>query len=95
MRVLVLIKKNFISLLFALFVLFLVIFSNSNFTATANGLKLWANNVVPSLFPFFVASQLLSQTNIVYYLSKLLDRFMRPIFNVPGVRCVSIYNGAY
>lgn len=84
MRVLILIKRNFISLIFALFVLFLVIFSSSNLTATANGLKLWANSVVPSLFPFFVAVELLSQTNIVYYLSRLLDKFMKPIFNVPG-----------
>ena len=95
MKMLILIKKNFISLLFALFVLFLVIFSNSNLTATTNGLKLWANNVVPSLFPFFVAVELLSQTNVVYYLSKILDKLMRPIFNVPGVRCFPVYNGTY
>lgn len=85
MKVLVLLKKNLISIIFLLFVIFLVIFSNSNLTATSNGLKLWANNVVPSLFPFFVAVELLSNTNVVYYLSKFLDKFMRPIFNVPGV----------
>lgn len=31
-----------------------------------------------------VAANLLSQTNIVYILSKYLDKFMRPIFNIPG-----------
>lgn len=84
MKVFVLIRKNIISIVFLIFVICLVIFSNSNLTATANGLKLWANNVVPSLFPFFVAVELLSQTNIVYYLSKLLDKIMRPLFSVPG-----------
>ncbi len=85
MKVFVLLRKNIISIVFLLFVICLVIFSNSNLVATANGLKLWANNVVPSLFPFFVAVELLSNTNVVYYLSKLLDKFMKPIFNVPGV----------
>lgn len=93
MKIFVLLKKNFISILFVAFVICLVIFSNSNLTAALNGLKLWANNVVPSLFPFFVAVELLSNTNVVYYLSKMLDKFMRPIFNVPGVRCFSTYNG--
>ena len=36
--------------------------------ATKKGLNLWANNVVPSLFPFLVAAQLLSHTNFIYYL---------------------------
>ena len=84
MKVFVLIRKNIISIIFLIFVICLVIFSNSNLIATANGLKLWANNVVPSLFPFFVAVELLGQTNIVYYLSKLLDKIMKPLFNVPG-----------
>ncbi len=85
MKLFVLLKRNLISILFVVFVICLVLFSNSNLSATANGLKLWANNVVPSLFPFFVAVELLSNTNVVYYLSKFLDRFMRPLFNVPGV----------
>ncbi len=84
MKVFILLKRNFISIIFLLFLIGLVIFSNSNLTATANGLKLWANNVVPSLFPFFVAVELLNNTNFVYFLSKILDKFMKPLFNVPG-----------
>ncbi len=85
MKILVLLKKNIISVLSVLFVICLVIFSKSNLTATLDGIKLWANSVLPSLFPFFVAVELLGNTNVVYYLSKFLDKFMRPIFNVPGV----------
>lgn len=62
----------------------LVIFSNSNLSAAKNGLVLWANSIVPSLFPFFVATELLSHTNFTYYLGKILNRFMKPIFNVRG-----------
>lgn len=78
------IRKNAISIIFVLFTIFLVIFSKSNLTAAKNGLKLWANNVVPSLLPFFIATNLLSHTNVIKYVSKACNKFMRPIFNVPG-----------
>src|SRR5574344_216461 len=87
MKILKIIKKNLISILFISFMFFLVLFSNSNFNAVKNGLALWANNLIPALFPFLVAVELLSSTNLVYYLSKYLDKYMKPIFNLPGV-CV-------
>ena len=77
------IKKNILAIIFSLFLIFLVIFSNTNLFAAKNGLTLWAKNVVPSLFPFFIATELLNYTNIPYYLGKLTNRFMRPLFNVP------------
>ena len=77
-------KKNILPFLFLLFALFLVIFSKTYLIAAKNGLILWANNVVPSLFPFFVITELLSNTNLVYHIGKLFDKLMRPLFNVPG-----------
>lgn len=85
MKILVMLKKNLISIVFVLFVVLLVIFSNSTFSATKTGLELWANNVVPSLFPFLVAVELLNHTNVVYYISIILDKYMRPLFNLPGI----------
>ena len=66
------------------FTICLVIFSNTNLSAAKNGLILWSNSIVPSLFPFFVATELLSHTNFTYYLGKVLNRFMKPIFNIRG-----------
>ena len=77
-------RKNAISIIFVLFTLCLVLFSRTNLTAAKDGLKLWANNVVPSLFPFFIATNLLGHTNIIKYISKFCNKFMRPVFNVPG-----------
>lgn len=45
---------------------------------------LFANSVLPSLLPFFIATELLSYSGIIPYLGKALNKFMRPIFNVPG-----------
>lgn len=78
------IKSLFIPFCICLFTVFLLVFSNANLQSAENGLKLWANSVVPSLLPFFIATELLGYTNIVSILGKLLNKFMRPIFNVPG-----------
>lgn len=86
-------KRNLLPTLFCLFTISLVIFSKSNLAATKNGLLLWANSVVPSLLPFFIATELLSHTNIVSNLGKLLNRIMRPIFNVPGIGAYAFIMG--
>ena len=78
------IKKLFIPACICLFTMFLLVFSNSNLSSAKTGLSLWANSVVPSLLPFFIATELLGYTNVVSILGKLLNKFMRPVFNVPG-----------
>lgn len=78
------IKKLFVPTCICLFTAFLLIFSNNNLSSAKTGLSLWANSVVPSLLPFFIATELLGYTNVISILGKLLNRFMRPIFNVPG-----------
>ncbi len=93
MKIFVLLKKKYISILFLLFTVLLVVFANSNLSSAKKGLQLWANNVVPSLFPFFVAVELLNNTNLVYYLSKYLDTYMRPIFNLPGIATFPLIMG--
>lgn len=77
--------KNWIfPLIFLGFTLCLVFYSNSNLSAAKSGLQLWANSVVPSLLPFFIATELLCQTNIVHSLGVILNPIMKPLFNVRG-----------
>ena len=77
-------KRNFLPLLFLFFTFCLLFFSKSNLPAVKSGLALWANSVVPSLFPFFVATELLMHTNIVTQLGNILNRYMKPLFNIRG-----------
>lgn len=77
-------KKCIIPFIFFSFTICLILFSNSNLSAAKSGLLLWANSVVPSLFPFFVATELLSHTNIINILGKSLNKIMKPLFNVRG-----------
>ena len=51
-----------------IFILFLILFSSENLSAAKNGLLLWASSVVPSLLPFFIATELLRYTNVVSFL---------------------------
>ena len=77
-------KRNILPFFFIFLAICLVVFSKTNLIAAKNGLILWANNVVPSLFPFFVITELLSSTNVVHHIGRLCDKIMRPLFNVPG-----------
>lgn len=78
------IKKNFLTIIFFIFTISLIIFSKSNIGSVKLGLNLFINSILPSLLPFFIATELLSSTNIIQIIGKLLNRFMRPIFNLPG-----------
>lgn len=77
-------KRNILPIIFLGFTLCLLIFSKSNLPAVKSGLTLWATSVVPSLFPFFVSTELLMHTNIVNILGNILNKYMKPLFNVRG-----------
>ena len=78
------IKRNLFAIIFMIFAICLLLFSKNNLTAVKNGLTLWATSVVPSLFPFFITTELLLHTNIIHFLGKLLNKFMKPLFNIRG-----------
>ena len=87
------IKKNLLSIIFLLFTICLIIFSSNNVQATKMGLKLWANSVVPSLYPFFIAVELLSYTNIPNLIGNFFTPIMKPLFNISRKRCICVNYG--
>ncbi|MCI8411199.1 MAG: sporulation integral membrane protein YlbJ [Clostridia bacterium] len=86
-------KRNFFPILFLCFTFCLLLFSKSNLPAVKSGLSLWVNSVIPSLFPFFVATELLMHTNIVTILGNILNKYMKPIFNIRGEGCFAFIMG--
>ncbi|WP_110931443.1 sporulation integral membrane protein YlbJ [Paenibacillus bouchesdurhonensis] len=52
--------------------------------AGVTGLAIWWEVLFPSLFPFFVISELMLGFGIVHFLGKLLDPLMKPLFRIPG-----------
>lgn len=53
--------------------------------ASVDGLNIWWGVVFPSLFPFFVISELLIGFGVVNFIGVILEPLMRPLFRVPGV----------
>lgn len=87
------IKNVILPIIICTFIAFLLLFSKNNLAAAKSGLSLWANSVLPSLLPFFIATELLSYTNVVSLCGKLLSPIMRPIFNVPGEGAFALLMG--
>lgn len=86
-------KHNIIPITFLLFTICLIIFSKSNITAVKSALDIWVNNVIPSLLPFFMATELLNNTNIPKLIGNLFNKIMRPLFNVPGIGAYALFMG--
>jgi len=58
-----------------------------------DGMKLCAEIIIPSLFPFFVCTKLLCESGFVKHIGKYLSPLMRPVFNVPGCGGVAFILG--
>lgn len=75
------------------FIVSLILFPKIAASAALNGINLWLNVVFPSLFPFFVASQLLSKSGFINLFGSILEPIMRPVFNVPGTGSFALAMG--
>ena len=87
------IKRNIFTLLILIFTLCLLYFSSNTIIAAKSALKLWANSILPSLFPFFIATELLSYTNLPYILGNTFKFIMKPLFNVSGEGFFALFMG--
>lgn len=59
-------------------------YPQASWEASVTGLAIWWEVLFPSLFPFFVISELMLGFGIVHFLGKLLDPLMKPLFRIPG-----------
>lgn len=73
-----------LGLLLAGCMLLMLLHPVSSLDAAVRGLAVWWDVLFPSLFPFFVISELLLGFGVVHLFGALLDPLMRPLFNIPG-----------
>ncbi|AJY77455.1 sporulation integral membrane protein YlbJ [Paenibacillus beijingensis] len=69
----------------AFFVLLMAVYPGSALSSSVRGLAIWWEVLFPSLFPFFVISELMLGFGVVHFMGKLLDPLMRPLFRLPGI----------
>ncbi|MEN6313671.1 MAG: nucleoside recognition domain-containing protein, partial [Clostridiaceae bacterium] len=76
-----------------LFILCLILLSDAAVKSALDGMRLWAGVVVPSLFPFFAAAEIMNSSGFIRASGLLLEPVMRPLFNVPGCGSFALVMG--
>ncbi|MBP2002040.1 sporulation integral membrane protein YlbJ [Paenibacillus shirakamiensis] len=79
-------KWNVPLLLILLTILFILMLSypHTAWQAGERGLAIWWDVLFPSLFPFFILSELMLGFGIVHFAGMLMDPLMKPLFRIPG-----------
>ena len=52
------------------------------YMAISNALTIWVNTLIPTLFPFFIISDILINYNITLYIPKIFRNICKKIFNI-------------
>lgn len=86
-------KKHYFTFFIVILIFFYIVFFESNYECTKNGLTLFLNNIFPSLFPFLIASDLLMHTSFTSLTGKYFSNFFKKRFNIPGEASSSIILG--
>jgi len=60
------------------------------FDTITYSLNIWVNTLVPSMFPFFVISDILINYNITYYIPNFITNIFSCLFNISKT-CVTIF----
>ena len=76
--------------LFNVFIIFLSIFvlcmlmleKDLIYSSTNYGLNIWVNNLIPTLFPFFIISDILINYKVVDYIPRFFKNIFKKIFNI-------------
>ncbi len=67
-----------------LFNVLIILFPKEIIGASKNGISLWFNNVLPSLLPFVIGTNLLIGLGFVSFIGTLVEPLMTKLFRVPG-----------
>ncbi|NLW55502.1 MAG: sporulation integral membrane protein YlbJ [Firmicutes bacterium] len=82
-----------LALLFTLITISLAVYPQVCLEAAKEGLQIFGQIVFPSLFPFFVLTEVMLGLGIVHFIGVFLEPLMRPVFNVPGVGAFALSMG--
>ena len=74
---------NLIIIVISIFVLLELLFNKSViYSSVMLALKLWVNNLIPVLFPFFIISNILINYKIIDYIPKNFKNLCKKVFNI-------------
>ncbi|MEC0239210.1 sporulation integral membrane protein YlbJ [Paenibacillus dokdonensis] len=64
--------------------LLMLFFPGAYLESALRGLAIWWDVLFPSLFPFFIISEMMLGFGIVHLFGTLMDPLMKPLFRIPG-----------
>lgn len=73
----------------------LMIFPQSIFQASKDGLLLWFNVVLPSLLPFMICADLMNTLGITRWFERFFRPIMYPLFRLPGSTAFAWFIGMF
>lgn len=78
------ITDTLVSIVLAVSIYALIVYSRTTAAAAKDGLDLCINVIIPSLFPFFVMSSLIVELGFADKLGRVFEPIMQPLFKVSG-----------
>ena len=74
---------NIIIIIFTLFFMYQIIVNKFLVHSSISfALDIWVNNLIPSLFPFFIITDILINYNVTYYIPRKIRYFCKRVFNI-------------
>ncbi|MHC1750424.1 MAG: nucleoside recognition domain-containing protein [Cellulosilyticaceae bacterium] len=78
--------KNYVPVIAVILImLYMLIAPNVCIEGAKNGLLLWFNKVLPSLLPFIILTNILSQLGVVFKISHVASPLTKRLFGLPGI----------
>ncbi len=86
-------KSTLVKLGLLLFLITMLLFPACVFRGASSGLLLWFNNVLPSLLPFIIVSNLIVRLNITRHISRVFYPVFGKIFGISREGCYPVVIG--
>lgn len=77
--------KTFFSIILITIIVLLISNPSKYINSCYSGLLTWAKNVLPSLFPFFICTKLLTELNAFDFLTQKLSKLMNKLFKTSPI----------
>lgn len=93
MRRRILSKNLLINAMLMILLLIILVLPKTSMEAAKNGLLLWFNVIIPTLFPFILLSNLIINSSLINYINYIFTWLMSKLFNLPGVAGYALITG--
>jgi len=77
---------NLIIIISFIILLFTILINKQlTFETIQYSLNIWVNTLIPSMFPFFIISDILINYNLINYIPKFIKKFFSSLFNISPI----------